>query len=97
MSFLGLITFNAPYLPWTLLGFSILIHGVIPYADMLGFVVGHLYYYLEDVYPKMPASNGIRLLATPSWLKAIAGLFGIQRQAPQVVPLPDLNIPNVER
>lgn len=63
---------------------------------MLGFVVGHMYYYLEDVYPKMPASNGQRLLATPNWLINLAGLFGIQRQAPQVAAIPDLNIPAEE-
>jgi Derlin-2/3 len=89
MSFLGLITFNAPYLPWTLLGFSILIHGVIPYADMLGFVVGHMYYYLEDVYPTM--AGGRRILAPPSWfLNLVQG-----QPAVQVNPIPDLQMDNL--
>jgi hypothetical protein len=44
-SLLGLVTFNAPYLPWVLLGFSALLgHDVT--SDLLGIAVGHAYYYL---------------------------------------------------
>ena len=35
MSFLGLFTFHAPYLPWVLLGFSMLL-GSSPAVDLLG-------------------------------------------------------------
>ena len=89
MSLLGLITFNAPFLPWTLLGFSILIHNVIPYADMLGFVVGHLYYYLEDVYPIMP--GGKRILATPTWFSKFVEIQNTR----DVEPIPDLQMDNL--
>ncbi len=33
-------------------------------TDALGIAVGHLYYYLEDVYPKMTPSR-TRILKTP--------------------------------
>ena len=41
LSFLGLLVFKAPYLPWVLLGFSVVMHGTIPKDEMCGIVVGH--------------------------------------------------------
>ena len=63
MNFLGLFTFTAPYLPWVLLAFSFVLgnNGVV---DVVGIGVGHVYYFLEDVYPLMLPSRK-RLLATP--------------------------------
>lgn len=46
MSFLGLFPFTAPYLPWVLLSFSILL-GNSATTDLIGIVVGHIYYFLE--------------------------------------------------
>jgi len=67
MSFLGLFVFSAPFLPWVLLGFSLLLGGQMPAGDIMGIVVGHLYYFLEDVWPREPASGGTRFLKTP-WI-----------------------------
>lgn len=64
MSFLGLFTFNAPYLPWVILGFGLLLNQN-PIFDVLGIAVGHIYYWLEDVYPTI---SGRRLLRTPGFL-----------------------------
>jgi Derlin-2/3 len=36
-------------------------------VDFLGIAVGHIYYYLEDVYPKMTTGR-IRFLRTPRFL-----------------------------
>lgn len=76
LSFLGLFNFTAPYLPWVLLGFSFML-GSNPIVDILGMIAGHLYYYLEDVYPIM---SGRRLLATPGFVKAL-------------FPAPDVHVP----
>lgn len=67
MSFLGLFTFTAAYLPWVLLGFSIFV-GASAWVDLLGMIAGHAYYFLEDVYPRM---TGRRPLKTPSFIKAL--------------------------
>ncbi|KAK1304990.1 Derlin-2.2 [Acorus calamus] len=67
MSFLGLFTFSAAYLPWVLLGFSILV-GTSTWVDLLGMIAGHAYYFLEDVYPQM---TGRRLLKTPAFIKQL--------------------------
>mmetsp|Transcript_35178 Transcript_35178/g.48979 ORF Transcript_35178/g.48979 Transcript_35178/m.48979 type:complete len:245 (+) Transcript_35178:160-894(+) len=66
MNFLGLFPFTAPYLPWVLLSFSVVL-GNNGTVDLLGIFVGHLYYFLEDVYPRMINSR-YRILKTPTFL-----------------------------
>ena len=66
MNFFGLLTFQAPYLPWVLLGFSLLLGNSVS-VDLLGMAVGHIYYFLEDVFPNQP--GGKRLLQTPAFLQ----------------------------
>lgn len=70
MSFLGVLQFNAPYLPWVLLAFSLLIGNPIE-MDLLGIIVGHTYYFLDYVYPQVAEIRGWswkQLLVTPSIL-----------------------------
>ncbi|KAF3813447.1 hypothetical protein GH733_018600 [Mirounga leonina] len=63
MNFFGLLNFQAPFLPWVLMGFSLLLGNSI-IVDLLGIAVGHIYFFLEDVFPNQP--GGIRILKTPS-------------------------------
>lgn len=84
MSFLGLFTFRAPYLPWVLLGFSVLL-GNSPSVDLMGIAVGHLYFFLDDVYPYTRAGKGRRPLRVPGWLRMegggfLLGLLGVQQR-----------------
>jgi len=69
VNFLGIFNFTAPYLPWVLLAFSMLL-GSDGVVDLVGIVVGHLYFFLEDVYPRMTPTN-IRLLKTPRFLELL--------------------------
>jgi hypothetical protein len=49
-SLLGLVAFQAPYLPWVLMTFSLLLgHDVS--SDMLGIAAGHIYYYFAGACP----------------------------------------------
>merc|ERR1711871_669983 len=87
MSFLGLFSFNAPYLPWVLFGFSIVL-GNSATIDLIGIIVGHVYYFLEDVYPTIADIRGWqvrRWLAAPLVLKQ---LFGEVVAPVQVVQAP---------
>uniref|UniRef100_A0A8C0A9T1 Derlin n=1 Tax=Bos mutus grunniens TaxID=30521 RepID=A0A8C0A9T1_BOSMU len=68
MNFFGLLNFQAPFLPWVLMGFSLLLGNSI-IVDLLGIAVGHIYFFLEDVFPNQP--GGIRILKTPSILALI--------------------------
>ena len=73
MSLLGFITFNAPYLPFVMLAFSILIGNAIT-MDLIGICVGHAYYFLEFVYPVMAEIRGWkirRIMEPPTPLKWI--------------------------
>ena len=67
MSFLGLFTFSAPFLPWVLLACSWLL-GSSPLVDALGIGAGHSYFFLADIYPRL---TGRRPLNTPPLLKAL--------------------------
>ncbi|XP_076040918.1 derlin 2 [Oratosquilla oratoria] len=82
MNFFGLLNFQAPYLPWVLLGFSVLLGNSIV-VDMVGIVVGHIYYFLEDVFPQQ--SGGIRILKTPRFLQQ---LFEPHTEERNVTPPP---------
>jgi Derlin-2/3 len=83
LSLFGLFTFTAPYLPWVLVGFSMILNHN-PTDDILGIVAGHAYYYLEDVFPRI--SGGSRPLRTPWLLRAAFGEvdIGRARAAPAV-------------
>lgn len=67
MNFFGILNFLAPYLPWALLGFSVILGNAI-WVDLMGMAVGHIYYFLEDVFPKQ--QGGFRILKTPLFLYA---------------------------
>ncbi|KAK2094751.1 Derlin-2 [Saguinus oedipus] len=83
MNFFGLLNFQAPFLPWVLMGFSSLLGNSI-IVDLLGIAVGHIYFILEDVFPNQ--HGGIRILKTPSILKAI---FDTSDEDPNNNPLPE--------
>jgi len=77
MSFLGVFTFNAPYLPWVMLTFSMLL-GNGGLMDAIGIIVGHTYYFLEYVYPAVAEIRGWRrkkILEPPRILHWICGTY----------------------
>ncbi|KAL3773334.1 hypothetical protein ACHAW5_010011 [Stephanodiscus triporus] len=77
MSFLGVFTFNAPYLPWVMLAFSMLLgHNVT--IDVIGILVGHTYYFLEYVYPAVAEIRGWKckkILEPPRILHWLCGTY----------------------
>jgi Derlin-2/3 len=70
MSFFGVLTFTAPYLPWVLLSFSVLIGNPVE-MDVLGIIIGHTYYFLDYVYPQVANIRGWslkKIIVTPPLL-----------------------------
>ncbi|KAK2764905.1 hypothetical protein FQN54_008602 [Arachnomyces sp. PD_36] len=65
LGFLGLLVFTAPYLPWVLMAFSLVMHGIVPKDEICGVVVGHVWYFFNDVYPSL--HGGHRPLDPPGW------------------------------
>jgi len=41
LSFLGVLNFKAPWLPWVLIAFNVVLHGHWPKDELCGIVVGH--------------------------------------------------------
>jgi len=77
MSFLGFLTFNAPYLPWVMLTFSVLLGNAVT-MDLIGICVGHGYYFLQFVYPVIAEIRGWqvkRILEPPVFLQWICGSY----------------------
>lgn len=56
--------FKARYLPWALFGVNFMLGGA-GLLELVGIIVGHLYYF---VMIKYPAEQGITLLQTPRFL-----------------------------
>lgn len=56
--------FKARYLPWALFGMNFLLGGG-GMSELVGIIVGHLYYF---VMMKYPAEQGVTLLQTPQLL-----------------------------
>lgn len=46
----------------------ILLSGYDPTMDLVGNLVGHLYYYLVEVLPQIPETQGVRVLSAPKIL-----------------------------
>ncbi|DBA00351.1 TPA: hypothetical protein N0F65_000536, partial [Lagenidium giganteum] len=54
--------FEGLYLPWALMGFTVLIGGS-PVMDIFGVIAGHIYYFLLEV---LPNTKGWNLIQTPN-------------------------------
>eukprot|EP01121_Diplochlamys_sp_Union-15-3_P020395 TRINITY_DN794_c0_g1_i2.p1 TRINITY_DN794_c0_g1~~TRINITY_DN794_c0_g1_i2.p1 ORF type:complete len:238 (-),score=26.76 TRINITY_DN794_c0_g1_i2:55-768(-) len=65
MSFMFGLRFQSVYFPWVLIVFRVLMGGS-PVMELLGILVGHVYYFFQDVYP---LTSGIRLIKTPEFLR----------------------------
>ncbi|XP_045475973.1 derlin-2-like [Harmonia axyridis] len=83
INFFGLLNFQAPYMPWVLLGFSLLLGNAV-YVDLTGIAVGHIYFFLEDVFPNQ--QGGFKILKTPMFLKM---LVDPHPEDPDYEPLPE--------
>lgn len=62
----------------------LLVAGELDYSGPLGIAVGHIYFFLEDIFPNQP--GGIRILKTPSILRTI---FDTPDEDPNYNPLPE--------
>jgi len=51
------------------MGFSLVLHGTVPKDEMMGVVIGHVYYFFSDVYP--PLHGGSRPMDPPGWWRRI--------------------------
>ena len=77
MAFFGVLTFRAPWLPFVMLGFSIVLGNSIT-MDLIGILVGHTYYFLEFVFPVIADIRGWpikKIMEPPSILRWLCGEY----------------------
>lgn len=67
VSLYGFIRIPAKYLSLTLIALGLLMQGAISPPYLFGLLGGHLYYFLDSVYPTMP--NGKVLITCPIWFE----------------------------
>lgn len=51
------------------MGFSLVMHGTIPKDEILGVVVGHVWYFFSDVWPGL--HDGQKPLDPPGWWRRL--------------------------
>ncbi len=51
------------------MGFSLILHGTVPKDEIMGVVIGHVWYFFCDVYP--PLHNGSKPFDPPAWWRRI--------------------------
>lgn len=84
----GFISIPAKYLSLTMLVLDVIIKGGFAPSDAMGLVGGHLYYFLDSVFPTM--DGGKQVIFTPVWFERIidniqnmlGNLTGLQRGPP---------------
>ena len=65
VSFLGVVTITAPYYPFIELLFT-LVQSNLEFKDIaVGLLLGHLYYFLEELWPREMPSFGYHWIGTP--------------------------------
>jgi hypothetical protein len=69
MNFMGFMNFRAPYLVYVLLGVTVLFNNINALVtDAVGLIIGHLYFYMEDVFPNPPGRRRPHFFKTPRFL-----------------------------
>ena len=76
MSFLDIFHFRSCFLPLFIL-LMILLSGFDPTLDLLGNITGHVYFFLEDVVPRLPETRDYRIVKAPAPLKYICDLLQV--------------------
>ncbi|KAL4510111.1 hypothetical protein ABPG72_010304 [Tetrahymena utriculariae] len=72
----GLIPIQAPYLAWFFILMQLFLNQSF-ISDLAGIIVGHVYYFFYDVYPKLPLSTGANIMKTPRYFVKICKLLKI--------------------
>ncbi|KAJ2745766.1 hypothetical protein GGI20_001883 [Coemansia sp. BCRC 34301] len=68
ISFMGMFTTSAAYLPWIMLAFSSIVEGRWPKGELMAIGVGHVFWFLSEEWPRRAESGGQNLLRAPKVL-----------------------------
>ena len=76
MSFLDVIHFRSCFLPLFILT-MIVLSGYDPTLDLIGSIAGHIYYYFDEVVPRLPETRGCKFLRAPRMLSKLCELLSL--------------------
>ncbi|GBG65233.1 hypothetical protein CBR_g50024 [Chara braunii] len=76
INFMGLFQYKGFYLPWMMLGLSLVFGGRSPVSGLLGILVGHIYYFSTVLYP---LAGGRNFLQTPLWVHKLVDKWGVNQ------------------
>ena len=77
--FMGIISFRACYLPFIYFVVSFLM-GYDYQSIFYGIIVGHIYFYLKDILPRIKGTKGIRLLETPQFMRNFCNFLRLNNE-----------------
>jgi len=86
VSFMFGFQFKAIYFPFVLILFGVLTGGGLDLTQLMGIAVGHLYYFLKDIWPNQ--YEGRDFLVTPSFVRKFFP-EDVEPEEPQVGPTED--------
>ena len=79
VEFMGVFTFRAPYLPWFYLVISFLLESDFK-SDLYGLLIGHLYFFLKEILPRIKVANNIKILETPKFFEKLCDKLNINNE-----------------
>lgn len=69
VSLYGFVSIPAGYLSFALVALFFVINGgALDWQGIVGILVGHAYFFMDQIYPTLPGRGGARPLKTPSWV-----------------------------
>lgn len=74
---MGLFTVRAPYLPFFYIAIGLVLYDDFV-NDLFGLIVGHIYFYIKDVLPRINSTNGVDILRTPDFFKRMCERLGLR-------------------
>ena len=79
VEFMGVFTFRAPYLPWFYLVISFLLESDFK-NDLYGLIIGHFYFFLKEILPRIKSVNNIKILETPRFFVRLCDKLNINNE-----------------
>ena len=89
VEFMGVFTFRAPYLSIFYLMISFLLG--YEYKELIiGIIVGHVYFFLKEILPRIKGVKGIKLLETPKIVQKMCDVLQLNNDF--IIEIEDQNV-----
>ena len=70
------MNFRAPYLPYGFLLVNLVLKSTLTY-ELFGILIGHWYYFLYFVVPKLPMTKDINILSSSTYFQRFTDFLGL--------------------